>query len=293
MTDSDARPADNGGDATIPIVPEAGYAPTEQLPFAEETLVDPAGSRSLWSADSGLELSAPGYGASFDAQPQAPQTPQAPPAPHVTYPQAPVPPAAYPPPPAYPTPPAYTQTSYTQPQAGYGQTGYGQPAPHTNYVQPQVAPSQPAPYSPAPTQGFAEPSGPADSIGAQSIYQGYPTAPTAPAPQQPAWPAVIQDPVGYDYGYSNPANLSEHPNAVLSMVLGIVGLLFFQLLCPVAWYLAAKGKRDMASFPGRWRPSGSLTAGMVLGIIGTVFLALGAVFLLVMFIGIFAMAAGS
>ncbi len=281
MTDSYARPADNGGDATIPIVPEAGYAPTEQLPFVEETLVDPADSRSLWSADSGLDLSAPGYGASFDAQPQAPQPPQAPPAPQVTYPQAPVPPPAYTPPPAYPTPPAYTQASYTQPQAAYGQTGYGQPAPQTNYVQPQVAPSQPAPYSPAPTQGFAEPSGPADSIGAQSIYQGYPTAPTAPAPQQPAWPAVIQDPVGYDYGYStNRANLSEHPNAVLSMVLGIVGLLFFQLLSPVAWYLAAKGKRDMASFPGRWRPSGSLTAGMVLGIIGTVLMGFVAIVVL-------------
>jgi hypothetical protein len=294
MTDSDARPADNGGgDATIPIVPEAGYAATEELPFAEETLVDPVASPSLWSADSGVDLSAPGYGATFDSQPQAPQ---ASPPPQMTYPRAPVPPAAYPP------TTAYTQTAYTQPQTGYGQTGYGQtgygqtgygqPAPQTNYEQPQVAPSQPAPYSPAPVQGFAEPPGLANSVGAQGIYQGYPTAPAAPAPQQPAWPAVIQDPVGYDYGYSTTtSNLSEHPNSVLSMVLGIIGVFFFPLLGPVAWYLAAKGRRELAAFPGRWRPSGMLTAGFVLGIIGTVFLVLGAMFML-FFIGIFVMAAG-
>ena len=289
MTDSYARPADDGGDATIPIVPEAGYAPTEQLPFAEETLVDPAGPGSLWSADSGLDLSAPGYGGTSGTPSPVPQPPQ------VDYRQA---PAAYPPPSGYPTPAAYTQANYTQPTAGYtqptaayDQSGYGQPAPQTNYVQPQVAPSQPAPYSPAPVQGYAEPLGPADSIGAQSIYQGYPTAPGAPAPQQPAWPAVIQDPVGYDYGYNNPANLSEHPNSVLSMVIGIIGVFFFPLIGPVAWYLAAKGRRDMAAFPGRWRPSGMLTAGFVLGIIGTVFLALGAMFIL-FFIMIFVTAAG-
>jgi hypothetical protein len=293
MTDPYARPADDGGDATIPIVPEAGYAPTEQLPFAEETLVDPVGPGSLWSADSGLDLSAPGYGRTSATQAPAQPTPPPP----VDYPQASTPPAAYPPPSGYPTPAAYTRTSYTQPTtnytqptAAYGQSGYGQPVPQTNHVQPQVAPSQPAPYRAAPIQGFAEPSGPADTIGAQSIYQGYPTAPGAPAPQQ-AWPAVIQDPVAYDYGYSNPANLSEHPNATLSMVLGIIGLVFFQLLSPVAWYLAAKGRREMAMSPGRWRPSGSLTAGFVLGIIGTVFLALGAMFILV-FIGIIASTGG-
>jgi len=276
MTDPYARPADDGDDATIPIVPEAGYAPTEQLPFAEETLVDPAGPGSLWSADSGLDLSAPGYGNTSGTQAPVQRTPP----PQVDHPQASTPPAAYPQPSGYPTPAAYTQTNYTQPTIAYGQSGYGQPAPQTNYVQPQVAPSQSAPYNPAPVQGFAEPSGPADTIGAQSIYQGYPTAPGAPAPQQPAWPAVIHDPVAYDYGYSNPANASEHPNSVISMVLGIIGVFFFPLLGPVAWYLAAKGRRELAAFPGRWRPSGMLTAGFVLGIIGTVFLALGAMFML-------------
>ena len=108
----------------------------------------------------------------------------------------------------------------------------------------------------------------------------FPTAPVAPAQQQPAWPAVIHDPVAYDYGYNNPANLSEHPNSVLSMVLGLIGVFFFPLVGPVAWYLAAKGRRELAAFPGRWRPSGMLTAGFVLGIIGTFFLALGAMFML-------------
>ena len=280
MTDSPARPTDDGSDATIPIVPEAGYAPTEQLPVAEETLVDPTSPASLWSADSGLDLSAPGYGDTYATQPPVP------PAPQPGSPQASMPPAAYPPVDAYPPPAAYTPISYGQPQTNYGQAGYGQP--QTNYVQPQVSP-KPTPYRPAAAQAFAEPSGPVDSIGAQNIYQGYPTAPSAPAPQQ-AWPAVIRDPVSYDYGYSAPASLSEHPNAVLSLVLGIIGVFVFQLLAPVAWYLAAKGKREMATFPGRWRPSGSLTAGLVLGIIGTTFLALVTMFVLIMVIGLIGMA---
>lgn len=296
MTDSPARPTDDGSDATIPIVPEAGYAPTEQLPFAEETLVDPPNPASLWSADSGLELSAPGYDDTYATQPPEPQ---ASPAPLPGSPQASVPPAAYPPADAYPPPAAYGASGYPPQQTGYGQTGYsqagyGQPAPQTNaapqtnYVQPQVAPQQ-TPYGNPPSQAYAEPSGPADSIGAQNFYQGYPTAPSAPAAQQPAWPAVIHDPVSYDYGYNSPANVSEHPNAVVSLVLGIIGVFFFQLLGPVAWYLAAKGKRDMAAFPGRWRPSGSLTAGLVLGIIGTTFLALGAMFVLIL---VFSLMAG-
>ena len=287
MTDTPARPTDDGGhnDATIPIVPEAGYAPTEQLPFAEDTLVDPAGPGSLWSADSGLNLSAPGYGEPYATPPQATQ---APPSPQTGPQQPPAAPVDYPRPEAYPTTAAYTPPSYAQPQTGYGQTGYGQtgygqtgygqPAPQTNYVQPQVGP-QPMPYRPAPVQGFAEPAGPADSIGTQNIYQGYPTAPSARVPQQPAWPAVIHDPVSYDYGYNASANLSEHPNAVLSLVLGIIGLLFLQVLSPVAWYVAAKGKRQMAESPGRWRPSGTLTAGLVLGIIGTIFLGLAVAFI--------------
>lgn len=263
MTEPYARPADDSGDVTIPIVPDAGYAPTEQVPFSEETMVDPTGTNP-WSAEAQAEPST-GYGTTADDDGLATQpAPQA-----YTRPGAPQTPYAQPQPlPSYAQPQApYTQAPYTQ--APYAQTNYAQ----TNYVQPQAAPTPPGSYAPRPGQaGFAEPYGPAASIGAQNFYQGFPTS--GYSQQPPALPAVIHDPVGYDYGYGRPAAPSDHPNAALSLVLGIIGLVLFPLLGPVAWYLAAKGRREMATFPGRWRPSGALTAGLVLGIIGTVMLAL-------------------
>jgi hypothetical protein len=264
MTEPYARPADDNGDATIPLVPDAGYAPTEQFPFAEETLVNPTGT-SPWSAGAQLDASTTGYGTPANDDGAASQAAS----------QGYVQPVA-------------PQPHYAQPQPF---PPYGQPQPvttnysSTNYVQPQAAPA-PGSYAPRPDQaGYAEPYGPADRIGAQNIYQGFPTS--GYSQQPPSLPAVMQDPVGYDYGYGRPAAATDHPNAVISLVLGILGLVVFPLLGPVAWYLAAKGRREMAAFPGRWRPSGSLTAGLVLGIIGTAvvgLIALGVLMMVVMLV---------
>jgi hypothetical protein len=267
MTEPYARPADDARDDTIPLVPEAGFAPTEQLPFAEETLIDPLRTTSPWSPAAQVDITAPGYGSGA-----------------ATYGSpSPVTLSAFPPPGTYPGA-----------QAGDPRPAPAQPvAPQTNYVQPVANYAQPQPMpapAPRPDQaGFAEPSGPADTMGAQNIYQGYPT--TAYGQQPPAWPAVIPDPVGFDFGYSRPAPASDHPNAILSLVLGIVGILFFQLLSPVAWFLAAKGRREMATYPGRWRNSGSLTAGLVLGILGTVLLGVVAIGVL-LFVALIAVSAG-
>ena len=265
MTDPYASQADDSTDATIPLVPDAGYAATEPVPFAEDTLVDPAAA-SPWSARAAADVSAPGYGTAVTGYAilgdDAGQSSVVPAAPATPIPPQPIPFAQMP----------YGQTGYAQPQPP--QTNYVQPQPpQTNYVQPQAYPT-PQPVAP-PQAGFAEPSGPADSIGTQSAYQGYPTAAYGQQPQ--AWPAVIHDPVGYDYGYSRQPPASDHPNAMTSLVLGIVGLAFFQVLSPVAWFMAAKGRREMAAYPGRWRNSGTLTAGLVLGIIGTLLLSLVAI----------------
>ena len=287
MTEPYARPADEAGDDTIPLVPDAGYAPTEQFPFAEETLLDQSGT-SPWSADAPGSFPAPGYGGApggSGTQPPAPPENYAQPQPGHPQPQ-----------PAQPgySPHQAPQTNYVQPQPGHPQPQPAQPgysphqAPQTNYVQPQAAPAAGYPSRPEQT-GYAEPTGPADGIGAQNFYQGYPTA--GYPPQQPAWPAVIQDPVGYDYGYGRQPAVSDHPNATISLVLGLIGLFFFQLLSPVAWYLAAKGKREMAAAPGRWRNSGTLTAGLVLGIIGTALMSL-VVFGVLMFVVLIAGSGG-
>jgi len=52
----------------------------------------------------------------------------------------------------------------------------------------------------------------------------------------------------------------------------------------VAWFLAARGKREMREQPGRWAPSPMLTAGLVMGIIGTALLALGAFVIFLVFV---------
>ena len=112
--------------------------------------------------------------------------------------------------PGHPQP--YQQPVYGQPVAGYTQTGQ-QPG---NYTQPT--------YTPPPPAGFAEPSGPAETI-RQSGYQTY-----QGSSQLPAVPA----PAPYGYGYHSEA--PDHPNATVSFVLGLIGLFLFPPLCPVAWY---------------------------------------------------------
>jgi hypothetical protein len=78
-------------------------------------------------------------------------------------------------------------------------------------------------------------------------------------------------------GRANPArDLDGRATTVL--VLGIVGLAVFQLLAPVAWYLGNGVKRDAAT-AGLPEP-GTSKAGRICGIVGTVALLVGAVFVL-------------
>ncbi len=135
------------------------------------------------------------------------------------------------------------------------------------YWQRSGVPQQPqAPAAPAVGVPYAQPT-----------FQGYPQ--DAQQAGQQWLPATVSDPVrpeyggGYSYNY-RPAG-AEHPNAIPALVLGIVGLVLFPLVAPLAWHLAAKGQREAALDPDRWRSGGMLTAGKILGIIGTVFLALG------------------
>jgi len=66
----------------------------------------------------------------------------------------------------------------------------------------------------------------------------------------------------------------EHPKATTALVLGLVGMFAFAPLAPAAWIVASRARTEMRLAPGRYRESGSLTAGLVLGILGTAFLAI-------------------
>ena len=251
MTDPYARPADQPaeGEVTIPLVPDSGYAQPSQSPFGEETLVDPM-APSPWA--SGAQefgyTPTPGHPAASVTEPSAA--------------------SGYPPAgdywhrPAAPTPPQS------------GAPGTGQP-----YVQPtyQPDPAQPSSTASHPQSGYGQPqAGYAESAPA-TVYQPYPRVGQPAAPQ---WPAAVSDPVPYNYGYNygpGPAAV-DHPNTIPALVLGIIGLVLFQPLAPLAWHLGAKGQREARLDPNRWRASGTLAAGKILGIIGTVFLGLGILF---------------
>ena len=156
---------------------------------------------------------------------------------------------------AWAVPPA--QEFGYQPTPGYaGSTPSPAPVqPQANYTQPQVG-QQPR-YQPYPASDYPP-------LGAYS---------TTPQPTQPAAvaPWTASAPVPYAFSESS---LPEHPSATTSLVLGILGIVGLWPLGPIAWIVGAKAKREMLSNPGRWRPSGSLTAGVVLGVITTVLMAL-------------------
>ena len=120
---------------------------------------------------------------------------------------------------------------------------------------------------------------------------------------QPQQPYGQQPVYGYpqqgfpQQGYGLPV-LPKHPQAQTAMVLGIIALagsftcLVPILLSPFAWYFGAKVKREIEAEPQRWGGQSEAQAGFIMGIIGTVLLALGIV-VLIMFALFIALVAGS
>jgi hypothetical protein len=62
--------------------------------------------------------------------------------------------------------------------------------------------------------------------------------------------------------------------ATLSLVFGIIGVLCCGVLAPVALFIGNSSRRRIQASGGALGGSGLATAGFVLGIIGTVFLAI-------------------
>lgn len=67
----------------------------------------------------------------------------------------------------------------------------------------------------------------------------------------------------------------DHPNAIIAFILGIFSVVAFPLVGPVAWILASKALHEIDRPNGTvYTNRGLAVAGKVLGIIGTVFLVL-------------------
>ena len=73
----------------------------------------------------------------------------------------------------------------------------------------------------------------------------------------------------------------DHPRATLSLILGILGLVLCQLLGPVAWVIGKRTVNEIDAAPGSYSGRGLAQAGYICGIVGTVLLGLGIVYLVV------------
>ena len=73
--------------------------------------------------------------------------------------------------------------------------------------------------------------------------------------------------------------LETVPGAVSALVLGILGLVLCPIFGPFAWSYGAQAEKTASR--GRYSGAGMATAGKILGIIGTVFLAIMIVLLIV------------
>jgi hypothetical protein len=69
----------------------------------------------------------------------------------------------------------------------------------------------------------------------------------------------------------------EHPKGTLILILGILSIVCVQLLGPVAWIMGNTAMREIDANPGACSNRGTVNAGRICGIIGTIFLVLGVI----------------
>ena len=139
------------------------------------------------------------------------------------------------------------------------------PPPPGGYAPPP--PVQTGTYSP-PSAGSYPPS--AGGYGPPGAQGDRPYASDAPPP--PAF--------GQQYGAMAPS-----VNGTTILVLGILGVVCFQILGPIAWIMANNALKTLDQYPyADQSQRGTVVAGRIMGIIGTVFLGLGVLYWIVIMI---------
>jgi hypothetical protein len=153
------------------------------------------------------------------------------------------------------------------------------PSGSDGYPEPDFDPYAPPtaqPYPPPTAQPYAQPY---PQPGAQPYPQPYPqpSGQEVSSPYASSYPAT---PYGAAPGYTF---APQHPLGVASLITGIAGLVL-GFVCgvgflagPVALGLALTGRKQMREQPGRWSATNTLTAGLVIGAVGTAFLVGGVI----------------
>jgi len=137
-------------------------------------------------------------------------------------------------------------------------------------TQPPYDPNQPGQPGQQPDPGQYGQPGQQPDPGYGQPVQPYPAAPPA-------------------YGYTVP----DHPKATTAMVLGILGIVVCGVMAPFAWSIGKKTRDEIDASGGRLGGRGQANAGYIMGIIGTVLLALGVLFAIVYVILIVAILGGT
>jgi hypothetical protein len=69
----------------------------------------------------------------------------------------------------------------------------------------------------------------------------------------------------------------DHPRATTAMVLGILGIVVCGVLAPIAMVMGRNALREIDASGGRLGGRGSAQAGWIMGLIGTIILAVSVV----------------
>lgn len=148
--------------------------------------------------------------------------------------------------------------------------------------QPPQPPQEPQePSGGQPGYGSQQPGSPYGEGSTPPPYEQQPpyTAPQYGQPYGQQQPYGQAQPYGQQPGY--PTYAADHPKATTVLILGILGIVVCGFIAPFAWRMGKRTVDEIDASQGRLGGRGSAQAGYVLGLIGTVLLGLGLLFLVV------------
>ena len=122
-------------------------------------------------------------------------------------------------------------------------------------------------------QQSGQPGDPTGEPYTQPQYGGQPPSGQAPYGQAPYGQAP-QAP-GYPMAYA-----PDHPKATTSLILGILGIVICGIIAPFAWRMGKRTVAEIDASHGQLGGRGSAQAGYILGLIGTILLGLGLLFVI-------------
>ena len=102
-----------------------------------------------------------------------------------------------------------------------------------------------------------------------------PDSPLGQPPAQPPYGGYAAHPYGQppQGGFLPP----DHPQAVLVLVLGILGLVMCQVVSPIAWVMGNRVVAEIDASRGQLGGRSTANAGRICGIVGTALIALSLV----------------